>query len=50
VCPNESNFYFQDVIEIVKDVQELGVNPIEAQRVTYQEANKKDGKALFIAH
>lgn len=44
-------FHIQGVTVIVKEgVRELGTNHNEGQKAAYHDANKKDGKAMFIIH
>ncbi|CAL0328322.1 unnamed protein product [Lupinus luteus] len=44
-------FGFQEVLEIVqKGYQEIGEGAIEGQRTMYNEAKKKDDKALFLIY
>lgn len=44
-------FHIQGVTIIVKEgVWELGTNHNEGQKAAYHDANKQDGKAMFIIH
>lgn len=44
-------FGYQEVLDVVQNgVQELGENPTDAQRATYNSSKKKDCKALFFIH